>query len=54
MHTIRDTHHSRRIWLAIAAGVITLSACSVDKFLKATDPDNTPPGVLTGPSSLPG
>lgn len=54
MHTIRDTHHGRRIWLAIAAGVITLSACSVDKFLKATDPDNTPPGVLKGPSSLPG
>lgn len=54
MHTIRDKHHGRRIWLAIAVGVITLSACSVDKFLKATDPDNTPPGVLKGPSSLPG
>jgi hypothetical protein len=53
MHTIRDKRSGRRIWLAIAAGAMLLTACNVDKFLKATDPDNTPPGVLTGPQSLP-
>lgn len=53
MHTIRDKHSGRRIWLAVAAGAMLLTACNVDKFLKATDPDNTPPGVLKGPSSLP-
>jgi hypothetical protein len=42
------------IWLVIAAGTALLSACNVDHFLRADDPDNTPPGTLTGPSSLPG
>ena len=54
MHTNRDKFCGRRIWLVIAAGALFVSACNTDQFLKATDPDNTPPGTLTGPSSLPG
>ena len=54
MHTNRDKLYGRRIWLVIAAGALFVSACNTDQFLKATDPDNTPPGALTGPSSLPG
>jgi len=54
MHTNRDTIHGRRIWLVLAAGVVLVSACSTDRLLKATDPDNTPPGTLTGAISLPG
>lgn len=54
MHTNRDTSTGRRIWLVIAAGAMLVTACNTDQFLKATDPDNTPPGVLKGPSSLPG
>jgi len=53
MHTLRDKRSRRRIWLAIAAGAMLLTACNVDKFLRATDPDNTPPGVLKGAQSLP-
>ncbi|MBK5186592.1 MAG: hypothetical protein JJD97_00010 [Gemmatimonadaceae bacterium] len=54
MHTNRDKLYGRRIWLVIAAGALFVSACNTDQFLKATDPDNTPPGALKGPSSLPG
>lgn len=54
MHINRNTRFGRRIWLVIAAGAMFASACNTDQFLKATDPDNTPPGVLTGASSLPG
>jgi hypothetical protein len=54
MHTNRSTSPGWRIWLVIAVGTALLSACNVDHFLRADDPDNTPPGVLTGPSSLPG
>ena len=54
MHTNRDTTHGRRIWLVLAAGILFVSACNTDRLLRATDPDNTPPGTLTGPSSLPG
>lgn len=54
MSTNRDTQYGRRIWLVIAAGAFFISACNTDHFLRATDPDNTPPGTLTGPSSLPG
>jgi hypothetical protein len=54
MHMNRDRLYGRRIWFVIAAGALLISACNTDQFLKATDPDNTPPGALTGPSSLPG
>jgi starch-binding outer membrane protein, SusD/RagB family len=54
MHINRDKLFGRRIWLAIAAGALFVSACNTDQLLKATDPDNTPPGALSGPSSLPG
>ena len=54
MHTNRDTLFGRGSWFVIAAGALFLAACNTDQFLKATDPDNTPPGALTGPSSLPG
>jgi starch-binding outer membrane protein, SusD/RagB family len=54
MHTISDKLYGRRTWLVIAAGVFLISACNTDQFLKATDPDNTPPGALKGASSLPG
>jgi hypothetical protein len=54
MQTKRSTTHGRRVWIVVAAGVTLLSACNIDHFLRSTDPDNTPPGVLTGPSSLPG
>lgn len=54
MQINRDKSYGRRIWLVIAAGALFVTACNTDQFLKATDPDNTPPGVLTGPSSLPG
>jgi starch-binding outer membrane protein, SusD/RagB family len=54
MHTSRSTLFGRRMWLVIAAGATLLSACNVDHFLRSNDPDNTPPGILTGPSSLPG
>jgi hypothetical protein len=54
MQTNRNTSPGWRIWLVIAAGTTLLTACNVDHFLRSTDPDNTPPGVLTGPSSLPG
>jgi hypothetical protein len=54
MHINCDKLFGRRIWLVIAASALFVSACNTDQFLKATDPDNTPPGSLTGPSSLPG
>jgi starch-binding outer membrane protein, SusD/RagB family len=54
MHTISDKRYGRPIWLVIVAGALFVSACNTDQFLKATDPDNTPPGVLTGAQSLPG
>lgn len=54
MHINRDTRWGRRTWLAIAAFSALITACNTDSLLKANDPDNTPPGVLTGPSSLPG
>ncbi|MGE5727221.1 MAG: hypothetical protein ACM34L_01365, partial [Gemmatimonas sp.] len=54
MHINRDKLFGRRIWMVLAAGTIFVSACNTDQFLKATDPDNTPPGSLSGPSSLPG
>ena len=54
MHTNRDKLFGRRIWLAIAAGALFVTACNTDSLLKANDPDNTPPGSLSGPSSLPG
>ncbi len=54
MHTIIDKLYDRRSWLVVAAGVFLISACNTDQFLKATDPDNTPPGALKGASSLPG
>jgi hypothetical protein len=54
MHTNRSISPGWRIWLVIAAGTALLSACNVDHFLRSDDPDNTPPGTLTGPSSLPG
>ena len=54
MHINSDKLFGRRIWLAIAAGALFVSACNTDSLLKATDPDNTPPGSLSGPSSLPG
>lgn len=54
MQINRDKTYGRRIWLVIAAGAMFASACNTDQFLKATDPDNTPPGVLKGASSLPG
>jgi hypothetical protein len=54
MHTTSDKLYGRQFWLVIAAGAFFISACNTDRFLKATDPDNTPPGALTGPSSLPG
>ncbi|HEY8796106.1 MAG TPA: hypothetical protein VIM15_14295 [Gemmatimonadaceae bacterium] len=54
MHMNRDRLYGRRIWLVIAAGALLVSACNTDRFLKATDPDNTPPGALKGQSSLPG
>jgi hypothetical protein len=54
MHTSRSTLYGRRMWLVIAAGASLLTACNVDHFLRSDDPDNTPPGILTGPSSLPG
>ena len=54
MHTTSDKLYSRRFWLVIAAGALFISACNTDQFLKATDPDNTPPGALKGASSLPG
>jgi starch-binding outer membrane protein, SusD/RagB family len=54
MHTISDKLYGRRSWLVMAAGVFLISACNTDQFLKATDPDNTPPGALKGASSLPG
>ena len=54
MHMNRDRLHGRQIWMIIAAGALFVSACNTDQFLKATDPDNTPPGALKGPSSLPG
>lgn len=54
MHINRDKLFGRRVWLLFAAGALFVTACSTDSLLKATDPDNTPPGALTGPSSLPG
>jgi hypothetical protein len=54
MHTNRDKFSGRRIWLVIATGALLITACNTDRLLRATDPDNTPPGTLTGPSSLPG
>ena len=54
MPTNSDMLSGRPFWLVIVAGALFVSACNTDQFLKATDPDNTPPGVLTGPSSLPG
>lgn len=54
MQINRDMQYGRGVWLLIAAGAMFASACNTDQFLKATDPDNTPPGVLTGASSLPG
>jgi hypothetical protein len=54
MPTKSDKLYGRRIWLVIAAGALFVSACNTDQFLQATDPDNTPPGVLTGAQSLPG
>ncbi|HEV7704032.1 MAG TPA: hypothetical protein VGO46_07045 [Gemmatimonadaceae bacterium] len=54
MHINRTTSPGWRIWVVIAAGTALLSACNVDHFLRSDDPDNTPPGILTGPSSLPG
>ena len=54
MHMNRDRLYGRQIWLVIAAGALFVTACNTDQFLKATDPDNTPPGALKGPSSLPG
>jgi len=54
MHINRDKLLGRRIWLMCAAGALLITACNTDSLLKATDPDNTPPGSLTGPSSLPG
>ncbi len=54
MHTTSDMLYGRRGWLMIAASAVLVTACNTDRFLKATDPDNTPPGALTGPSSLPG
>jgi SusD/RagB-like outer membrane lipoprotein len=54
MHTNSDMLSGRRAWLVIAASVVLISACNTDRFLKATDPDNTPPGSLSGPQSLPG
>jgi hypothetical protein len=54
MHINRDKLFGRRIWLAIAAGALFVTACNTDSLLKANDPDNTPPGSLSGPSSLPG
>jgi hypothetical protein len=54
MHINRDKLFGRRIWLVIAAGALFVSACNTDSILQATDPDNTPPGSLTGASSLPG
>lgn len=54
MHTTSDKLYGRRTWLVVAAGVFLISACNTDQFLKATDPDNTPPGALKGASSLPG
>ena len=53
MHTIATRLSGRRIWLVIAAGAMFVSACNTDQFLKATDPDNTPPGALKGASSFP-
>jgi hypothetical protein len=54
MHINRDKFSGRRIWLVIATGALLITACNTDRLLRATDPDNTPPGTLTGPSSLPG
>ncbi len=54
MPTIRDLLFSRRAGLAVAAGAFFLTACNTDQFLRARDPDNTPPGVLQGEASLPG
>ena len=54
MHTTNDKLYGRRIWLVVAAAVLLSSACNTDQFLKATDPDNTPPGALKGASALPG
>jgi hypothetical protein len=54
MHINRHMLYGRRNWLLIAAGALFVSACNTDQFLKATDPDNSPPGSLTGASSLPG
>jgi hypothetical protein len=54
MHITRDKLFGRRIWTVMAAGALFVTACNTDQFLKSTDPDNSPPGALTGPSSLPG
>ena len=53
MHNYRDKLSGRRIWMVIAAGALFVTACNTDSLLQATDPDNTPPGSLKGPSSLP-
>jgi len=54
MHINRDKLFGRRILLAVAASALFATACNTDSLLKANDPDNTPPGSLSGASSLPG
>jgi starch-binding outer membrane protein, SusD/RagB family len=54
MQIISDKLYGRGVLTVIAASLLLVNACNTDQFLSASDPDNTPPGVLTGPTSLPG
>lgn len=54
MPTFNHVLSGPRRWLVLAAASSLLVACNTDQLLRAKDPDNTPPGVLKGPQSLPG